>query len=119
MRDKSKSKINKTDLAALVAKRCGVSKAVAAKMISATFGQILVSIANGTRVTLNGFGSFKTVRQSPRAVRNPKTGKLLKVPAKQIPKFMPSENFKFCVLHKSRGLAYYAGAMENDPSTVS
>lgn len=112
MRGDLRKPINKADLVSLVAKECGVSKTVAANVVSATFGCIWNAVANGNTVTLNGFGSFKTVQQAARTVRNPKTGEQLKVPAKQAPKFVPSGNFKFAVLHKSRGLAYYAGLQE-------
>jgi len=41
----------------------------------------------GDKVELRGFGSFRLRRRQPRTGRNPKTGELVPIPAKQVPWF--------------------------------
>jgi integration host factor subunit beta len=48
-------------------------------------------------VEIRGFGNF-TVRQSEaRKARNPKTGEMFEVPAKQVPHFKPGKELKAMV----------------------
>ena len=41
----------------------------------------------GDKVELRGFGSFRLRRRQARAGRNPKTGEMVQIPAKQVPWF--------------------------------
>ena len=49
--------------------------------------EISNSLANGGRVEIRGFGSFRANYRSPRASRNPRTGESVSVPEKYVPHF--------------------------------
>ena len=48
---------------------------------------IMDALRAGDKVELRGFGSFRLRRRQPRTGRNPKTGALVPIPAKQVPWF--------------------------------
>ena len=52
--------MNKTELIAEVAKKCGMSKKDAEKAVSATFDTITEVLCAGDKVQLVGFGAFRT-----------------------------------------------------------
>ena len=52
--------MNKTELIAEVAKKCGMSKKDAEKAVSATFDTITEVLCAGDKVQLVGFGGFET-----------------------------------------------------------
>ena len=45
------------------------------------------SLAQGQRIEIRGFGSFRLNYRPPRVGRNPKTGEKVEVPAKYAPHF--------------------------------
>ena len=48
----------------------------------------------GKNVKLVGFGTFKVTKYSARIGRNPKTGEILKLPAKRFPRFKAGKTLK-------------------------
>jgi DNA-binding protein HU-beta len=46
---------------------------------------------------LIGFGTFKVVKRKARKGRNPQTGKVIKIKAKKVPKFVPGKAFREAV----------------------
>ena len=48
---------------------------------------IIDALGAGDKVELRGFGSFRLRHRAPRTGRNPKTGALVQIPAKQVPWF--------------------------------
>lgn len=50
-------------------------------------GALSSTLSKGDRVEIRGFGSFALNYRPPRTGRNPKTGELVKVPAKYMPHF--------------------------------
>ena len=50
--------------------------------------------AGGEKVTLTGFGSFQPYRRQAGKRINPRTGQLIQVPAKTVPKFRAGKQFK-------------------------
>ena len=49
---------------------------------------IIDALGAGDKVELRGFGSFRLRHRAPRTGRNPKTGALVQIPAKQVPWFI-------------------------------
>jgi DNA-binding protein HU-beta len=49
------------------------------------------------KVTLVGFGTFSVSKRAARKGRNPRTGKEIKIPAKNVPKFSPGKELKTAV----------------------
>lgn len=82
--------MNKSELIENIADQNGLTKVNAKKIVES----VLENIAKGTRekgkVSLLGFGNFSTTIRAARQGRNPKTGEILEIPAKEVVKFKPS-----------------------------
>ena len=89
--------MNKAELVEAVAKAMDMSKAATKRVIDATFGTIMDTLAKGTKVRLTDFGNFEVFRRKPRKGRVPATGKEIHIPAKDVPKFRPSKAMKEAV----------------------
>lgn len=55
---------------------------------------IIDALADGDRVDLRGFGSFRISSRHKRLGRNPRTGEEIKVPAKRVPLFRAGKEFR-------------------------
>ncbi len=86
--------MNKADLVEKVARDANVTKKAAAHAVDSVIDGISYSLQKGTRVTLGGFGSFEVRRRAPRRARNPRTGAIINVPAKKVPKFRPGAELR-------------------------
>ncbi|ADE11396.1 integration host factor subunit beta [Sideroxydans lithotrophicus] len=56
-------------------------------------------LENKARVEIRGFGTFATLHRPPRNGHNPKTGKVVKVPAKYVPHFRAGKELRVRVNH--------------------
>ena len=92
--------MNKSELIEAVAKEADLSKAAADKALSALINAVTKAVAKGDRVTLVGFGSFKSSKRAARIGRNPQTGKELKIAATTVPRFSAGTAFKAAVSGK-------------------
>jgi DNA-binding protein HU-beta len=79
--------MNKNELIAEVADKCGITKAQAAECIDCFISVVSKSIAKGEEVRLVGFGTFTTVYRKATEGRNPRTGAVIKIAAAHKPKF--------------------------------
>lgn len=85
--------MNKTQLAAAVADRMGISKADAAKYVNAVFGVIADNITDGDKeVTIPDFGRFFVKEVSARQGINPQTKEKITIEAHDKVVFKPSDN---------------------------
>ncbi|MCP4399568.1 MAG: HU family DNA-binding protein [bacterium] len=55
---------------------------------------IIDALAEGERVDLRGFGSFRVSARDDRTGRNPRTGELIDIPAKKVPLFRAGKEFR-------------------------
>ena len=62
-------------------------------LIDIVFSEMSVSLINGGRVELRGFGSFSTRHRDARIARNPRTGDKVEVSSKRMPYFRAGKNF--------------------------
>ena len=53
-----------------------------------------VSLANGERIEIRGFGSFSLHYRPPRMGRNPKTGDAVALAGKHVPHFKPGKDLR-------------------------
>ncbi len=88
--------MTKQDLVNEVAK-VGMTKKAAAAAIDAMIDAIKDALAKGDKVNLVGFGSFSVRKRKAREGRNPRTGKKLKIPAKNVPVFKAGKDLKEAV----------------------
>ncbi len=88
--------MTKSDLVNAVAE-IGLTKKKAAEAVEAVLDGIKDALADGDRVQLIGFGSFSVKKRAAREGRNPRTGKTLKIAAKNVPVFKAGEALKSAV----------------------
>lgn len=89
--------MNKSDLVAQIANRSGLSVANARKALDAMLETVSESLADGERVQLVGFGTFKITERNSREGRNPKTGEVIQIPASKTPSFSAGAELKKAV----------------------
>ncbi|MBI2059159.1 MAG: HU family DNA-binding protein [Nitrospirae bacterium] len=89
--------MKRAELLAAIARDAGISKAEADKALRSFTFHVTRAMKRGGRVSLVGFGVFTVVDRKARTVRNPQTGKEIKVPASRQPKFRPGLHFKRAV----------------------
>lgn len=78
--------MNKSELVEALAKSTKLSKVDVTKVLDAFVESCKKELKKGGEVNLVGFLSLKKVKRSARTGRNPRTGKELKIPAKNIVK---------------------------------
>ena len=81
--------MNKKELVESMAEAADISKAAAEKALNGMLMTISEALSKGDKVTLVGFGSFSTVKRTERKAKNPRTGAMIKIPAKTVAKFKP------------------------------
>ncbi|MGI9337706.1 MAG: HU family DNA-binding protein [Gammaproteobacteria bacterium] len=86
----SSSSVNKRDLAnAPALRRRGFSAAMTARMTERLFDAISGQLQAGGRVEIRDFGTFFLSERAARFARNPRTGEVIEIPAKRVPRFRP------------------------------
>lgn len=81
--------MNKTQLVDSMAAKSGLSKADAAKALSAFTDSVAEATKAGESVVLVGFGSFSVSERSARQGINPRTKEAIQIAAKKVVKFKP------------------------------
>ncbi|RLE10597.1 DNA-binding protein HU [Candidatus Aerophobetes bacterium] len=89
--------MNKAQLIGEVANQTGLTRKAVRQTLDAMTSAIARALAQGEKVTLVGFGSFKVMRRRPRRGRNPRTGEEIQIPAKDVPKFEAGKRLKEAV----------------------
>ncbi|MCK4352844.1 HU family DNA-binding protein [candidate division WOR-3 bacterium] len=86
--------MKKADLIDKVASAADITKKAAGTAVDAVIEGISGALARKDTVTLVGFGTFYVARRAARKGRNPRTGKPLDIPAKNVPRFRPGSELK-------------------------
>ncbi len=81
--------MNKKELVESMADAADISKAAAEKALNGMLMAITETLTSGDKVTLVGFGTFSAVKRAARKAKNPRTGEMIKIPAKTVAKFKP------------------------------
>lgn len=79
--------MNKTDLIDAIANEAGVSKVDTKKVLDSFFSNVENALKKGDKVSIVGFGAWSVSRKEEREARNPRSGEVIKVPAKNVVKF--------------------------------
>ena len=80
--------MTKSELTRLVADRLPhLSHRAAVMIVDSLFEGMSEALANGDRVEIRGFGSFRVNQHSDRQGRNPRTGEVVNIPPRKIPSF--------------------------------
>ena len=87
--------MTKADLIEKMAKDAKISKVAAGKVLDSFMVNVTKALKkkNG-KVTLVGFGTFMKTRRKARKGRNPQTGALIKIKAKNVVKFKPGKKLR-------------------------
>lgn len=86
--------MNKTNLIDIVADKAGIKKKEAEATVNAVFAAIEKELADGGKVQIAGFGSFKVKERAARVGRNPKTLEEINIPASKAPAFVAGKGLK-------------------------
>ena len=79
--------MNKAELIDAMASASGLSKADSKKALDAFVSSTTSALKGGNKISLVGFGSFDISRRNARNGRNPKTGAVIKIAAKNSVRF--------------------------------
>ncbi len=94
--------MNKNELIAEVADKCGLTKAKCAEAIDCFIEVVSKSMSKGDEVRLVGFGTFTTVHRKATEGRNPRTGAVIKIAASNRPKFKAGKQLSEMVNRSSK-----------------
>ena len=89
--------LTKAELADSLYEHLNYSKADAKNIVDDYFEVIRGKLEAGEEVKLSGFGNFELRKKRARPGRNPKTGEMVAVAAKNAPKFKPGKALKDAV----------------------
>ncbi len=81
-------------LAAGLADKFELGKAVSAEIASHVFDTIAVELKRGTKIRVPGFGIFAVANRAARMGRNPATGEAIKIKASKKVRFRPAKELK-------------------------
>ncbi len=79
--------LSKAAFIELIAKKNGITKAEATRVINYFTAGIEKVVSAGNKLSLKGFGSFYIASNKARQGRNPRTGEAIKISAYKTPKF--------------------------------
>ncbi|AVQ17131.1 DNA-binding protein HU [Fusobacterium gonidiaformans 3-1-5R] len=79
--------MTKKEFVAALAKKAEVTGKEADKMVKCFLELVEESLVAGNDVKFIGFGSWETKKREARKLRNPQTGKEMKIAAKRVVKF--------------------------------
>lgn len=86
--------MTKAELIAKIAKDADLTLNQARKALNSFTETTTAALKAGDKITLVGFGTFRTVHRAARTGRNPQTGEKLKIAAKTNGKFIPGKALK-------------------------
>ena len=86
--------MNKTELIAKMAEYANLSKAEAGRALKSFETAVVEAMQSGDKISILGFGSFETSKRAARTGRNPQTGKEIRIPEANVPKFKAGKALK-------------------------
>ncbi|MBR1729427.1 MAG: HU family DNA-binding protein [Selenomonadaceae bacterium] len=89
--------MTKTELAANVAQKAGITKKDADSYLNVVFDVIKQALVEGDKVQIIGFGTFENRERSARKGRNPRNGEEIDIPASKLPSFKAGKALKEAV----------------------
>jgi integration host factor subunit alpha len=89
-----KSTVTKADIVEKVYQKIGFSKKEASELVEMVFNQLKDTLCVGEKVKISGFGNFVVRAKKERVGRNPQTGDQIKISARRVLTFRPSQVLK-------------------------
>jgi len=84
----------KTELIEALSNEAGLTTSNAKEVVRVFFDEISNALADGDRVEIRGFGTFKVKNYDGYTGHNPKTGEPIKIKAKKLPFFKCGKELK-------------------------
>ena len=81
--------MTRKDLIDKVAKEFGLKKKDAEAIVKFIFQEIFETVKGGERVSIQGFGAFELRELKERRIKNPRTGREVKIPIRKKVIFVP------------------------------
>lgn len=78
--------MNKSDLVSAIASTSGFSKTDSEKFLNALQDVVIQAVKTGDKITLTGFFSIEKSERKATTGRNPRTGSVIDIPAKNVVK---------------------------------
>ena len=94
--------MTKAELVEKVANQINLTKKQTEVVVNTVFSSITDSLAEGKKVELRGFGSFRIRQRNARVGRNPKSGQKVDVPSKKFPFSKLEKNLESWLTKKKR-----------------
>ena len=89
--------MTKRDIAIIISKRIGkrrINQTMAAEVVEDFFLVIFDALRAGKKVEIRNFGVFKVKLRKAKVGRNPKTGDVVSIPARNVVTFKPGKKMK-------------------------
>ncbi len=86
--------MNKLELIDAIAAKSGLTKADSARALDAFMAAVSETLKKGDKITLTGFGTFAVSKRAARDGRNPRTGEIVKIPARNSVSFKAGSKLK-------------------------
>ncbi len=90
--------MTKADLVKIISENTGIIRKDVAVVVDSLLQSIKDSLTEANHIEIRGFGTFKLKTRKPRVGRNPKTDEKVPVPARTVPTFKFSRDFKTSVV---------------------
>ena len=89
--------MNKRDLVTEISNRRRATRDTTAEIVDGFIDAIGKALTEGREVHLRRFGTFTLRSRRPRTMRNPRSGNVIKVPAKLVPIFRSSKKLELTI----------------------
>ena len=89
-----RSTMTKADIVEKVYQKIGFSKKEASELVELVFASLKDVLTKGDKVKISGFGNFVVREKNERVGRNPQTGEQIKISARRVLTFRPSQVLK-------------------------
>ncbi len=89
-----RSTMTKADIVEKVYQKIGFSKKEASELVELVFSSLKDVLQKGDKVKISGFGNFVVRGKNERVGRNPQTGEQIKISARRVLTFRPSQVLK-------------------------
>ena len=90
--------MTKADLVKIISESTGIIRKDVGVVVDSLLQSIKDILTEGHHIEIRGFGTFKLKTRKPRVGRNPKTDEKVPVPARTVPTFKFSREFKNSVV---------------------
>lgn len=89
--------MNKNEVVSSIAEKTGLSKEKAGSALDAFISVVSETLKNGGDIRIPGFGSFEVSKRAATKGRNPSTGEVIDIAARNVPKFSAGKGLKDAV----------------------